>query len=266
MWHKETGPGWGVLGLGGSAMTPCPAPLQAVVLEGNYWKRRIEVVMREYHKWRIYYKKRVSGSAHAVPCTVVVPAVGQDISMPNMELWLTVSGTWQALASMGGGCWLLPWCWCRGAQWGPHRQLPVVLRCAPAAQAGLTVPCPVHDPGLGLATYPQHMCWDGSSRAMAHPQCSSWAGICRPCLTPAPRAARQAGWLWVALGAHSQACWHHDLGCPPHRGSVVQPSPQAICLGLIKARVDTDRLSAGSLALPHTTGPSAMAAAQPQTL
>lgn len=33
--------------------------LQAVVLEGNYWKRRIEVVMKEYNKWRIYYKKRV---------------------------------------------------------------------------------------------------------------------------------------------------------------------------------------------------------------
>lgn len=47
-------------------MTPCLAP-QAVVLEGNYWKRRIEVVMREYHKWRIYYKKRVSGSARAAP-------------------------------------------------------------------------------------------------------------------------------------------------------------------------------------------------------
>ncbi|PIO36341.1 hypothetical protein AB205_0157180 [Aquarana catesbeiana] len=32
---------------------------QAVVLEGNYWKRRIEVVMKEYNKWRIYYKKRL---------------------------------------------------------------------------------------------------------------------------------------------------------------------------------------------------------------
>ncbi|XP_009998506.1 PREDICTED: carbohydrate-responsive element-binding protein [Chaetura pelagica] len=32
---------------------------EAVVLEGNYWKRRIEVVLREYHKWRIYYKKRL---------------------------------------------------------------------------------------------------------------------------------------------------------------------------------------------------------------
>lgn len=33
---------------------------QAIVLEGSYWKRRIEVVIKEYHKWRIYYKKRVS--------------------------------------------------------------------------------------------------------------------------------------------------------------------------------------------------------------
>ncbi|XP_069470895.1 carbohydrate-responsive element-binding protein [Ambystoma mexicanum] len=32
---------------------------EAVVLEGNYWKRRIEVVMKEYHRWRIYYKKRL---------------------------------------------------------------------------------------------------------------------------------------------------------------------------------------------------------------
>ncbi|XP_063002886.1 carbohydrate-responsive element-binding protein [Elgaria multicarinata webbii] len=32
---------------------------EAVVLEGSYWKRRIEVVMKEYHKWRIYYKKRL---------------------------------------------------------------------------------------------------------------------------------------------------------------------------------------------------------------
>ncbi|XP_036436410.1 carbohydrate-responsive element-binding protein-like isoform X2 [Colossoma macropomum] len=31
---------------------------EAIVLEGSYWKRRIEVVIKEYHKWRIYYKKR----------------------------------------------------------------------------------------------------------------------------------------------------------------------------------------------------------------
>lgn len=83
IWYKESSPGCGVMGLGSSAMTPCPAP-QAVVLEGNYWKRRIEVVMREYHKWRIYYKKRVSGSARAVPHPVAVPAVG----------WNTVCPTW----------------------------------------------------------------------------------------------------------------------------------------------------------------------------
>nr|XP_057943750.1 carbohydrate-responsive element-binding protein-like isoform X2 [Doryrhamphus excisus] len=32
---------------------------EAIVLEGSYWKRRIEVVINEYHKWRIYYKKRL---------------------------------------------------------------------------------------------------------------------------------------------------------------------------------------------------------------
>ncbi|PWA23194.1 hypothetical protein CCH79_00002190 [Gambusia affinis] len=32
---------------------------QAIILEGSYWKRRIEVVIKEYHKWRIYYKKRL---------------------------------------------------------------------------------------------------------------------------------------------------------------------------------------------------------------
>lgn len=37
---------------------------QAIVLEGSYWKRRIEVVIKEYHKWRIYHKKRVSFTPH----------------------------------------------------------------------------------------------------------------------------------------------------------------------------------------------------------
>ncbi|KAM4726345.1 LOW QUALITY PROTEIN: carbohydrate-responsive element-binding protein [Anableps anableps] len=32
---------------------------EAIILEGSYWKRRIEVVIKEYHKWRIYYKKRL---------------------------------------------------------------------------------------------------------------------------------------------------------------------------------------------------------------
>ncbi|XP_054214296.1 carbohydrate-responsive element-binding protein isoform X4 [Homo sapiens] len=49
---------------------------EAVVLEGNYWKRRIEVVMREYHKWRIYYKKRVSGGGPGRPQSFPPAAAG----------------------------------------------------------------------------------------------------------------------------------------------------------------------------------------------
>ncbi|NXL28145.1 MLXIP protein, partial [Glaucidium brasilianum] len=33
---------------------------EAIATEGKYWKRRIEIVIREYHKWRTYFKKRVS--------------------------------------------------------------------------------------------------------------------------------------------------------------------------------------------------------------
>lgn len=90
---------WGA-GAGGLS---CPAPPQAVVLEGNYWKRRIEVVMREYHKWRIYYKKRVSGSDPVAPRPMAVPVVGRDISMPNVQPWLHVSGSCQRRR-------VPPWC------------------------------------------------------------------------------------------------------------------------------------------------------------
>ncbi|CAL8344530.1 unnamed protein product [Lota lota] len=34
-------------------------PSTAIATEGNYWKRRIEIVIREYHKWRTYFKKRL---------------------------------------------------------------------------------------------------------------------------------------------------------------------------------------------------------------
>lgn len=34
---------------------------QAITTEGKYWKSRIEIVIREYHKWRTYFKKRVPG-------------------------------------------------------------------------------------------------------------------------------------------------------------------------------------------------------------
>ncbi|XP_038565653.1 carbohydrate-responsive element-binding protein-like [Micropterus salmoides] len=39
---------------------------EAIVLEGSYWKRRIEVVIKEYHKWRIYYKKRLQSKKHDI--------------------------------------------------------------------------------------------------------------------------------------------------------------------------------------------------------
>ncbi|KAJ6656699.1 hypothetical protein lerEdw1_003586, partial [Lerista edwardsae] len=32
---------------------------EAIATDGQYWKRRIEIVIREYHKWRTYFKKRV---------------------------------------------------------------------------------------------------------------------------------------------------------------------------------------------------------------
>lgn len=32
---------------------------QAAATEGKCWKTRIEIVIREYHKWRTYFKKRV---------------------------------------------------------------------------------------------------------------------------------------------------------------------------------------------------------------
>ncbi|XP_041423606.1 MLX-interacting protein [Xenopus laevis] len=32
---------------------------EAIAIDGKYWKRRIEIVVREYHKWRTYFKKRL---------------------------------------------------------------------------------------------------------------------------------------------------------------------------------------------------------------
>ena len=33
---------------------------QAVVLEGKYWKRRMQSVTSEYQKWRLFFKDRFS--------------------------------------------------------------------------------------------------------------------------------------------------------------------------------------------------------------
>ncbi|XP_062448465.1 carbohydrate-responsive element-binding protein [Rhea pennata] len=57
---------------------------EAVVLEGKYWKRRIEVVMREYHKWRIYYKKRLRKSSREGELSS--PKQDEDVWRPT-EKW-----------------------------------------------------------------------------------------------------------------------------------------------------------------------------------
>lgn len=33
--------------------------LQAVVLEGKYWKRKLNAVTAEYKKWRLFYRNQM---------------------------------------------------------------------------------------------------------------------------------------------------------------------------------------------------------------
>ncbi|KTF82287.1 hypothetical protein cypCar_00027506, partial [Cyprinus carpio] len=54
----------------------------AIVLEGSYWKRRIEVVIKEYHKWRIYYKKRLQKNKDLLSMLQKSP-----ISRTGLEKW-----------------------------------------------------------------------------------------------------------------------------------------------------------------------------------
>ncbi|XP_033828925.1 MLX-interacting protein isoform X2 [Periophthalmus magnuspinnatus] len=44
--------------LDGSIELDIHRPAEAITNEGKCWKRRIEIVIREYHKWRTYFKKR----------------------------------------------------------------------------------------------------------------------------------------------------------------------------------------------------------------
>ncbi|XP_040011637.1 MLX-interacting protein isoform X2 [Xiphias gladius] len=44
--------------LDGSIDLDVHRPAEAIATEGKCWKRRIEIVIREYHKWRTYFKKR----------------------------------------------------------------------------------------------------------------------------------------------------------------------------------------------------------------
>uniref|UniRef100_A0A3B4ABZ8 BHLH domain-containing protein n=1 Tax=Periophthalmus magnuspinnatus TaxID=409849 RepID=A0A3B4ABZ8_9GOBI len=45
--------------LDGSIELDIHRPAEAITNEGKCWKRRIEIVIREYHKWRTYFKKRL---------------------------------------------------------------------------------------------------------------------------------------------------------------------------------------------------------------
>ncbi|XP_040898320.1 MLX-interacting protein isoform X3 [Toxotes jaculatrix] len=45
--------------LDGSMDLDVHRPAEAIASEGKCWKRRIEIVIREYHKWRTYFKKRL---------------------------------------------------------------------------------------------------------------------------------------------------------------------------------------------------------------
>ncbi|XP_056233426.1 MLX-interacting protein isoform X3 [Seriola aureovittata] len=45
--------------LDGSMDLDVHRPAEATAAEGKCWKRRIEIVIREYHKWRTYFKKRL---------------------------------------------------------------------------------------------------------------------------------------------------------------------------------------------------------------
>ncbi|XP_059511482.1 carbohydrate-responsive element-binding protein isoform X2 [Stegostoma tigrinum] len=56
---------------------------KAIVLEGNYWKRRIEVVIKEYHKWRIYFKKRLPKNRDDGLSSLVK----QDVVTKNVQKW-----------------------------------------------------------------------------------------------------------------------------------------------------------------------------------
>lgn len=45
--------------LDGSMDSDVHRPTEGIATEGKCWKRRIEIVIREYHKWRTYFKKRL---------------------------------------------------------------------------------------------------------------------------------------------------------------------------------------------------------------
>ena len=76
---------------------------QAIVLEGSYWKRRIEVVIKEYHKWRIYYKKRVTTqflkNTHIHLLFISSHVRGVALWVAVLVWWLFQTGAFQLLSA-----------------------------------------------------------------------------------------------------------------------------------------------------------------------
>ena len=81
-----------------TTILPSRGVLQAVVLEGKYWKRRLQSVATEYMKWRRFYKslmRKRSAQASGLPIKAEVREYGR--------------GGWGV---KGGGC--RDFCYSRG--------------------------------------------------------------------------------------------------------------------------------------------------------
>lgn len=92
--------------------------MQAVVLEGKYWRRRIEAVAEEYHKWRLWYRMRrkrqqqVQAGEARQPEVAAGPPVTDDMTLWDLNLggWHQFGG-WRGEGG-GGGCWHQMLCFC----------------------------------------------------------------------------------------------------------------------------------------------------------
>lgn len=70
----------------------CTSPPQVNSNEGKCWKRRIEIVIREYHKWRTYFKKRVQ--------LFFLTTFSTDFWALYCDLWFNLHGTTRVRMSL----------------------------------------------------------------------------------------------------------------------------------------------------------------------
>ena len=86
--------------------------MQAVVLEGKYWRRRIEAVAEEYHKWRLWHRMRrkrqqqVQAGEARQPEVAVGPPVSDDMTLWDLNLggWHQFGG-WRVGEVVGIKCY-----------------------------------------------------------------------------------------------------------------------------------------------------------------